>query len=132
MNGGPKIRKNANRQVSYVWPACRTPKHLVWNMNMAAHLQIFIFTFFIDYGHIYVSNGRSWGSTSRPHIGDMVMNLFFYFEVTVHDWGTPPPKDPFWKKYISKISIIGGRYKSCWPKRVQTWCYLVKSILELV
>ena len=30
---------------------------------------------------------------------------------------TPPPKDPFGKKYISKISIIGGRYKSCWPKR---------------
>ena len=30
---------------------------------------------------------------------------------------TPPPKDPYWKKYISKISMIVGKYKSFWPKR---------------
>ena len=30
---------------------------------------------------------------------------------------TLPPKDPYWKKYIIKISMSMGRYKSCWPKR---------------
>ena len=39
-------------------------------------------TFFIDYGHIYVPNGMFWGSTSRPHIGDLVMSLFLL-------WGAP-------------------------------------------
>ena len=34
-------------------------------------------TFFIDCVHIYVPKGVFWGSTSRPHIGDMVMSLFF-------------------------------------------------------
>ena len=33
-------------------------------------------SFFIDYDHIYVPNGMKWGSTSRPHIGDLVMSLF--------------------------------------------------------
>ena len=27
--------KKAHHQVSYVWPACRTPNHAVWNINMA-------------------------------------------------------------------------------------------------
>ena len=36
---------------------------------------------------------------------------------------TPPPKDPYWKKYIIKISMSVGRYKSCWPKR-EHWLLL--------
>ena len=32
---------------------------------------------FIYCGHIYASNGAFWGSTNRPHIGDLVMKLFF-------------------------------------------------------
>ena len=39
-------------------------------------------TFFIDCDHIYVPNGANWGSTSRPHIGDLVMNLFLYWGLT--------------------------------------------------
>ena len=33
-------------------------------------------TFFTDCGHIYVPNRMFWGSTGRPHIGDLVMSLF--------------------------------------------------------
>ena len=36
----------------------------------------------MDCGHIYVPNGKTWGSTSRPHIGDVVMSLFLL-------WGRP-------------------------------------------
>ena len=43
--------------------------HFLWNFKPI--LDIFYC------GHIYVSNGRSWGTTSRPHLGDLVMNLFF-------------------------------------------------------
>ena len=42
-------------------------------------------TFFMDCGHIYVPKGAIWGSTSRPHIGDMMMSLFFTLGATVHD-----------------------------------------------
>ena len=48
-----------------------------------------IFDFFIDCDHIYVPKGAIWGSTSRPHIGDMMMSLFFTLGSTVHDWGWP-------------------------------------------
>ena len=44
-----------------------------------------ILTFFIDCGHIYVPKGAFWGSTSRPHIGDVVISLFFTLGSTVHD-----------------------------------------------
>ena len=40
---------------------------------------------------------------------------------TVHI--TLPPKDPYWKKYIIKISMSMGKYKSCWPKR-EHWLLL--------
>ena len=43
----------------------------------------------MDCGYIYVPNGMTWVSTSRPHIGDVVMSLFFTFGSTVHDWGWP-------------------------------------------
>ena len=33
-------------------------------------------TFFIDCDPIYVPNGKNWGSTSRPNIGNLVMSLF--------------------------------------------------------
>ena len=46
-----------------------------WNFDL-------LLTFFIDCGHIYVPNGMFWGSTSRPHIGDLVMSLFLL-------WGPP-------------------------------------------
>ena len=36
----------------------------------------------MDCGHIYVPKGATWGSTNRPHIGDVVMNLF-------SPWGRP-------------------------------------------
>ena len=38
--------------------------------------------FFIDCDHIYVPNGMNWGSTSRLHIGDVMMSLFLL-------WGRP-------------------------------------------
>ena len=41
--------------------------------------------FFIDYGHIYVPNRLLWDSTSRPHIGHLVMNLFLSLVSTVRD-----------------------------------------------
>ena len=53
--------------------------------------------FFIDCDHIYVPKGTNWGSTSRPHIGDLVMSLFFTLGSTVHDWGWPK-NGPFWTK----------------------------------
>ena len=34
MNDGPP-KKKVHHQVSYVWPACRTPKHPVFNIKMA-------------------------------------------------------------------------------------------------
>ena len=34
--GGPESKKKVHHQVSYMWPACRTPKPPVWNINMAA------------------------------------------------------------------------------------------------
>ena len=46
-----------------------------WNFDL-------FLTFFIDCGHIYNPNGVIWGSTSRPHIGDLVMSLFLL-------WGPP-------------------------------------------
>ena len=55
------------------------------------------FTFFIDCGHIHVPKGAFWGSTSSPHIGDVMMSLFFTLGSTVHDWGWPK-NGPFWTK----------------------------------
>ena len=56
--------------------------HFSWNFDL-------FLTFFIDCDHIYVPKGAIWGSTSRPHIGDMMMSLFFTLGSTVHDWGLP-------------------------------------------
>ena len=56
-----------------------------------------ILTFFMDCDHIYVQNGINRGSTSSPHIGDVVMSLFFTLGSTVHDWGWPK-NGPFWTK----------------------------------
>ena len=42
-----------------------------WNFDL-------FLTFFIDCGHNHVSNGEFWGSTSRPHIGDMEASLFYF------------------------------------------------------
>ena len=52
--------------------------HFSWNFDL-------FLTFFIDCGYIYVPNGVKWGSTSSPHIGDMMMSLFFTLGSTVHD-----------------------------------------------
>ena len=47
--------------------------------------------------YIYVPQGMFWGSTSRPNIWDLVMNLVFNLGSNVHDWGWL--KDgPFWTK----------------------------------
>ena len=32
--GGPQSEKKAHHQVSCVWPACRTPKRPLWNINI--------------------------------------------------------------------------------------------------
>ena len=64
--------------------------HFSWNFDL-------FLTFFIDCDHIYVPKGNIWGSTSRPHIGDMMMSLFFTLGSTVHDWGWPK-NGPFWTK----------------------------------
>ena len=45
------------------------------NGNFSWNFDLFL-TFFIDCSHIHVSNGKFWGSISRPHIGDLMMNLF--------------------------------------------------------
>ena len=61
-----------------------------WNFDL-------FLTFFIDCGHIYVPKRKTWGSTSSPHIGDVVMSLFFTLGSTLHDWGWPK-NGPFWTK----------------------------------
>ena len=61
-----------------------------WNFDL-------FLTFFMDCGHIYVPNRMKWGSTSSPHIGDVMMSLFFTLGSTVHDWGWPK-NGPFWTK----------------------------------
>ena len=43
---------------------------LLWNFDICL-------TFFIDCGYIHVPNGEFWGSTGRPHIEDLAMNIFF-------------------------------------------------------
>ena len=43
--------------------------------------------FFIDCDHIYIPKRTNWGSSSRPHIGDLVMSLFFTLGSTGHGWG---------------------------------------------
>ena len=63
--------------------------HFSWNFD--------VFLTFIDCDHIYVPNGENWVSTSRPHIGDVVMSLFVILGLTVHDWGWPK-NGPFWTK----------------------------------
>ena len=40
-----------------------------WNFDL-------FLTYLMDCGHIYVPKGNIWGSTSRPHIEDVVMSLF--------------------------------------------------------
>ena len=42
---------------------------LSWNFDL-------LLTFVIDCDHIYVIKGKNWGTTSRPHIGDVDMSLF--------------------------------------------------------
>ena len=64
--------------------------HFSWNFDL-------FLTFFIDCDHIYVPNRMIWGSTSRPHIGDVMMSLVFTLGSTVHDWGWPK-NGPFWTK----------------------------------
>ena len=61
-----------------------------WNFDL-------FLTFFMDCGHIYVPKRKTWGSTSSPHIGDVMMSLFFTLGSTVHDWGWPK-NGPFWTK----------------------------------
>ena len=46
-----------------------------WNFDICL-------TFFIDCGQIRVPNGEFWGSTGRPNIDDLAMNLFLL-------WGPP-------------------------------------------
>ena len=61
LNGGPQSKKKAHCQVSYVWPACRTPKFPVWNINMAA---INIPWKNGCFCHFLVMNGKLWAERS--------------------------------------------------------------------
>jgi len=79
-----------------------------WNFDL-------FLTFFIDCGHIYVPNGMFWGSTSRPHIGDVVMSLFLL-------WGPPfmtgdGPKMVHFGPKMAKYGRLVNVPK--WSKRVQ-------------
>ena len=71
-------------------------KIMAKNGNFSWNFDLFL-TFFIDCDHIYVPKGDIWGSTSRPHIGDMMMSLFFTLGSIVHDWGWSK-NGPFWTK----------------------------------
>ena len=57
--------------------------------------------------------GRFWDSASRPHIGDMVMNLFFTLRSTAHDW--------WWRK--------NGQF---WAKNDQTWQDCQRSKVKIL
>jgi len=72
--------------------------------------QLFFFTFFIDCSHIYVPNGVFGGSTSRPHLGDLVMSLFFTLGSTVHDKGWPK-NGPF-------LTKSGKKWQACQRSKV--------------
>ena len=51
--------------------------HREWQKIDIFYLNIGLgLTFFIDFGHIDVPNGRFWGFSNGPHKGDLVMNLF--------------------------------------------------------
>ena len=58
--------------------------HLIWVQNFFlthswqdnGKKRPFFHGFLTFCSHIYVPNGANWGSTSCPHIGDMMMNLF--------------------------------------------------------
>ena len=41
MNDEPQRKKKVHHQVSYVWPACRTPKHTVWNISESTQPLLF-------------------------------------------------------------------------------------------
>ena len=71
-----------------------------WNFNL-------FLTFFKDYGHVYVPNGEFWGSTGRPHIGDLVMNLFFNFGNHHPYWGWP--KNAVWRRSFGADMDIAQR-----------------------
>ena len=73
-------------------------------------------TVFIDYGHIYVPNRYFWGATSRPHIGDLVMNLFFLLWGPTFTTGNDPKMVHFGPK-IAKHGRLVNVPK--WFKRVQ-------------
>ena len=53
--------------------------------------------FFIDCVHIHVPN-VVWGSTSRPHLGDLVMNRFLYWGPTFMTGEGWQKNGPFWTK----------------------------------
>ena len=60
----------------------------------------------MECGHIYVPNGVFWGSTGRPHIGDVVMSLFFALVST--SWLI---NGPFWTK-------TGQTWQACQRSKV--------------
>ena len=77
-------------------------------------------TVFIDYGHIYVPNRYFWGATSRPHIGDLVMNLFFLLWGPTFTTGNDPKMVHFGKKGKRKKAKDGRLVNiQKWSKRVQ-------------
>ena len=79
-----------------------------WNFDL-------FLTFFIDCDHIYVPKRAIWGSTIRPHIGDVVMSLFLL-------WGPPlmtvdGPKMVHFGPKMAKYGRLVNLSK--WSKRVQ-------------
>ena len=68
---------------------------------------------FID--HLYVPNGKTWGSTSKPHIGDVVMSLFSL-------WSRPFMTSMVQKWYVldqKRPNMVGLSTLQKWSKRVR-------------
>ena len=69
----------------------------------------------MDCGHIYVSKGKNWGSTSSPHIGDVMMSLFFTLDFVLD------------ASAASFVKLLNGTLKYVGP--VELAQYFVRSTI---
>ena len=60
-------------------------KEMAKNSNFEFEFWLFFSKNFHS-GHIYVPNGRFWGFSSRPHIGNLVVNLFLLWGPSFMTW----------------------------------------------
>ena len=86
----------------FVWSMFRAAKnHQKAYERLLISFDLFL-SFFTDCGHTYVPNGMFWGSTSRPHIEDLVMSLY--------------KNGPFWTKMAKHGRLVNTPK---WSKRVR-------------